>query len=342
MKPRNLRQRPGARSRLRLLGSLLLLLSLPGVLNACADPSPADPSPARLAPAGLAGTSDPVASPAGPAATGEPIRAALNPAAAALLPEGFAARGTLVVGNAPGSAPLGFYAADNATVIGSEPAIAQLLADALGLKLSLQATSWADWPLGLGSGKYDAVISNVTVTEERKERFDFSSYRNDQLGFYARRDSPISKIERAADVAGKKIIVGSGTNQEKVLLAWDAENRAAGLAAVEFQYYDDASASDLAIQSGRSDLSFGPNATGAYKAAVSGKTKLVGLVSGGWPDTAEIAVTSKKGSGLAVAFTAALNGLIEDGSYAKVLERWGLSSEAIRQSRTNPPGLPRR
>lgn len=243
--------------------------------------------------------------------------------------------------NAVGAVPLGFFATDNKTIVGSEPAIAQAVADALGLKLELQATSWADWPLGLGSGKYDAVISNVTVTEERKERFDFSTYRQDQLGFYAKSDSNISKISGAADVAGKRIIVSSGTNQEKVLLAWDAQNKASGLPAVEFQYYDDVSAADLAIQSGRSDLTFGPNAMGAYKAALNGKTKLVGLVPGGWPLTAEIAVASKKGAGLDAAFTAALNGLIKDGTYAKILDRWGLASEAIPESKTNPPGLPK-
>ncbi|ABY23987.1 ABC transporter amino acid-binding protein [Renibacterium salmoninarum ATCC 33209] len=198
----------------------------------------------------------------------------------------------------------------------------------------MQATSWADWPLGLGSGKYDAVISNVTVTEERKERFDFSTYRQDQLGFYAKSDSNISKISGAADVAGKRIIVSSGTNQEKVLLAWDAQNKASGLPAVEFQYYDDVSAADLALQSGRSDLTFGPNAMGVYKAALNAKTKLVGLVPGDWPLTAEIAVASN------AAFTAALNGLIKDGAYAKILDRWGLASEAIPESKTNPPGLP--
>ncbi|NYE94173.1 polar amino acid transport system substrate-binding protein [Psychromicrobium silvestre] len=275
------------------------------------------------------------------ASSAEPIRAKPNPEAAALLPAAIKERGTLVVGNSPGSAPLSFYASDNTTIVGSDPAFAQLVADALGLKLELQATSWADWPLGVSSGKYDLVISNVTVTEERKERFDFSTYRNDTLGFYAKSDSKIGEIKEPADIAGKKVIVGSGTNQEKILLAWDAQNKAKGLAPVELQYYDDVSASDLALQSGRADLTFGPNATGAYKAAINGKTKLLGLVPGGWPLTAEIAATSKKGAGLADAVTAAFNGLIKSGEYQKVLDRWGLSSEAVTSSRTNPPGLPK-
>ncbi|AJT40864.1 ABC transporter substrate-binding protein [Psychromicrobium lacuslunae] len=304
------------------------------LLTACADPGTGAQSASSGAP-------EITANPVSEAEKAAPLRSKLNQQAHDLLPAAIKERGTLVVGNAPFTAPLSFYAEGNKNIVGSDPALAQLLADALGLKLDLQATSWANWPLGVRSGKYDAVISNVTVTEERKELFDFSTYRNDTLGFYARSDSKLGEIKGAADVAGKKIIVGSGTNQEKILLSWDAQNKAKGLAPIEFQYYDDDSASELALQSGRADLTFGPNATGAYKAAVAGKTKLLGLVPGGWPLSAEIAVTSKKGSGLVEATTAAINGLIKDGSYQKVLERWGLSSEAISASRTNPPGLPK-
>ncbi|WP_394940881.1 ABC transporter substrate-binding protein [Psychromicrobium sp. YIM B11713] len=312
----------------------VVALMLPA-LAGCADPG------TGKQPTSGAGAQEISPNPVSEADKAEPIRTQLNAQAQDLLPAAIKTRGTLVVGNAPGTAPLSFYAADNKTVVGSDPAFAQLLADALGLKLVLQPTSWADWPLGVSSGKYDVVLSNVTVTEERKERFDFSSYRNDTLGFYARSDNSLTKINGPADVAGKKIIVGTGTNQEKILLNWDAQNKAKGLPAIEFQYYDDDSASELALQSGRADLTFGPNATGAYKAAVTRKTKLLGLVPGGWPVTAEIAVTSKKGAGLVDATTAALNGLIKDGSYQKVLERWGLSSEAITASRSNPPGLPK-
>ncbi|MNY73329.1 hypothetical protein D3C86_2121020 [compost metagenome] len=68
----------------------------------------------------------------------------------------------------------------------------------------------------------------------------------------------------------------------------------------------------------------------------------MGTLNGGWPLTAEIAFTTQKGNGLAVAAQAALNQLIENGSYAEILDRWGLSSEAIKKSELNPPGLPKK
>jgi polar amino acid transport system substrate-binding protein len=266
-----------------------------------------------------------------------------NPEAVAAIPADFkfAQAGYFTVAVSPWDPPIATYATDSKTVVGSDPDIASLIAEALGLKLDLVAVAWADWPLGVTSGKYDAVISNVTVTEERKEKFDFSSYRQDVLGFYVRKDSPITAITEPKDIAGLKVITGAGTNQEKIILEWDRLNKEAGLAPVEIQYYDDSAASTLAIQSGRADVEFNPNPTLSYSSAVTGDTRLVGIQSGGWPLKAEIAATTRKGSGLADAITIAINGLIKDGTYAKTLEHWNIPAEAVEQSQTNPPGLPK-
>ncbi|RML35851.1 Amino acid ABC transporter, periplasmic amino acid-binding protein, partial [Pseudomonas syringae pv. maculicola] len=91
------------------------------------------------------------------------------------------------------------------------------------------------------------------MTEARKKRFDFATYRQDVLGFYVKTGSKISEIKQASDIAGLKIIVGSGTNQEKVLLAWNEANEKAGIKPALLQYFDDQAAAQLAIRSGRSD-----------------------------------------------------------------------------------------
>lgn len=253
----------------------------------------------------------------------------------------FTTPGKFTVAVNPGDPPIATYASDAKTIVGGDPDLAQLLADSLGLQLELVPVAWADWPLGVTSGKYDAVITNVTVTEQRKEKFDFSTYRQDVVAFYVKKDSPIKSITKAADVAGLRVIVGSGTNQEKILLEWDRQNVAAGLKPIEAQYYDDTAAADLAIQSGRADATFGPNSTRAYSTLIKGDTKLVGLVNGGWPLTADIATVTRKGAGLADALTIATNALIKNGKYSEVLKRWNLQAEAVSESRTNPPGLPK-
>lgn len=304
-------------------------------LAACSDPG----ASAASAPSSSAGSSAAKTFNLSPDQNRFPVKVSTE--AAALVPESVKADGKLTVAVSPFAAPLAVYATDNKTPVGNEVDIAVALAESLGLKADIVPTAWADWPLGVESGKYEAVLSNVTVTEERKQKFDFASYREDKLGFYAKSDSSVTTVESAPDVAGKRIIVGSGTNQEAILLRWDAENKKNGLKPVEFQYYDDDSASTLALQSGRADLTFGPNATASYKSQTDGKTKNVGLVDGGWPLKANIAVTTKKGNGFAAAAQAGLNSLIKDGTYGKILDRWGLSAEAIQKSELNPAGLPK-
>jgi ABC-type amino acid transport substrate-binding protein len=68
-------------------------------------------------------------------------------------------------------------------------------------------------------------------------------------------------------------------------------------AAGALHYYDDDSASSLALQSGRAGLTFGPNAATAYKAGKDGKTKQVRTLDGGWPLKAEIAFRTKRATG---------------------------------------------
>jgi len=271
-----------------------------------------------------------------------PIHTPKNVSAVAQLPANyhFAVPGALTVAVAAlNSPPLTVFSDDNKTLLGSEVDIARLVADSLGLRLNVVPASWEDWPLGVASGKYDAAITNITVTKARKEKFDFATYRKDSLGFYVKTSSPIQSLTKAEDIAGLRIIVGSGTNQEAILLAWDKENQARGLKPFTPIYTKDDAAQTLALQAGRADAYFGPNVIGAWKAALNGKTRLVGSVDGGWPKAAHIAVTVKKGSGLAEPISTALNGVIQNGDYQKVLDRWGEGVERIDHSEINPPGL---
>lgn len=271
------------------------------------------------------------------------LRASKNPQAIAAIPADFkfVTPGKFTVASAVGGPPLNTYATDAKTVVGSDPDYASAIADSLGLELQIIPVAWADWPLGLTSGKYDAVISNVGVTEQRKEKFDFSSYRRGGHGFFVRLDSPLKSISEPKDAAGLRVIVGAGTNQERILLRWSQENVKAGLKPLELQYYDDEATQLIALQSGRADVIVQPHSTLVFIAKRDKNIRRVGILSAGWPEKSDVAITTRKGSGLANALTIATNGLIADGTYTKILERWGLVDEALPRSETNPPGLPK-
>ena len=271
------------------------------------------------------------------------LHVAPDPRAVALLPKDFApaAPGELTVAIDPFAPPIATFATDAKTIVGADADIASLVAESLGLRLNLQSVAWPDWPLGLVSGKYDAVISNVGVTEARKEKFDFSTYRLGLHGFYVRAGSPISAIHEPKDVAGLRVITGSGTNQERILLEWSRRDEAQGLKPVSPQYYDDQASAMLALLSDRADAIFNPNGPLAYEAAKTGRIHAVGTVNAGWPLKSDVGVTTRKGSGLAPAITQAINDLMASGVYEATLLRWALSDEALPKAETNPPGLPK-
>uniref|UniRef100_UPI003F495B9C ABC transporter substrate-binding protein n=1 Tax=Nonomuraea bangladeshensis TaxID=404385 RepID=UPI003F495B9C len=271
------------------------------------------------------------------------VRTAKVAAIAAKVPKEIAADGKLTVGfSAGGAPPLVSPATDDTTLIGVETDLAQLVADVLGLEFTPQSSSWENLFLAAKSSKYEAVFSNVTVTEERKDTYDFATYRIDQLAWQVPDNSPVKAIKGPADIAGLRVSVGAGTNQEKILLDWDKQNRAAGREPVEILYYERYGDVLLALKSGRVQAYFGPNPNIAYNIAVSGGSRIVGTFSGAGPDLQGlIAAMTKKDNGLVRPLNEALNTVIRNGTYQQVLERWGLANEAVPESRINPPGLPR-
>ncbi|MFC9764502.1 ABC transporter substrate-binding protein [Rhodococcus jostii] len=261
---------------------------------------------------------------------------------AAKVPQQIRDRGTLVVTGSAGSAPpLRFYADDDKTLIGSETDFAYLIGDVLGLKVDLQAADWAQNFVRIDSGEADAFISNVTVTEERKEKYDFSTYRLDTVAFETKKDSGI-QIKEPKDVAGLKIAVSSGTNQEALLVKWSEQNVAAGLEPTDITYYQNVTDYYLPLASGRIDAYFGPNPSSSFHVAQAGESEIAGTFSGaGDALQGEIAVLTKKDNGLVAAVNEAINHIIENGTYAQVLDRWNIASEAVDTSVVNPPGLPK-
>ncbi|WP_169984952.1 ABC transporter substrate-binding protein [Microbispora sp. H10836] len=319
-------------SRLSVLGlSALLLLVACGTVP---DDAVTDAAPAAAAPPGVLKINT--------SPEQNRIRATKVEAIAAQVPAAIRAKGELLVGTTTFNPPLSFLADDNVTPIGVEEDIASLVADVLGLKPRFEATSWENLFLAVRSGKYAAGFSNITVTEERKDIYDFATYRLDQLAWEVPKDGAITSIAKPADVAGLSVAVGSGTNQEKILLGWDKQNRTVGLKPVRIQYYKQPADTYLALKSGRIQAYFAPNPTSAYHAAVSGDTKIVGTYSGAGPSLQGlIAAMTQKGNGLAEPISDAVDALIKDGTYGKVLARWGLPNEAVPESLVNPPGLPR-
>ena len=62
----------------------------------------------------------------------------------------------------------------NKNIVGFDIDLMNAAAEAGGFKVEIRNAAWEGIFAGLESGEYDAVISSVTITEERKKQYDFS------------------------------------------------------------------------------------------------------------------------------------------------------------------------
>ncbi|MFJ2745164.1 ABC transporter substrate-binding protein [Streptomyces sp. NPDC087440] len=265
----------------------------------------------------------------------------------AKLPKKIADSGKLVVGVGAlpaGFPPLSFVGEDQKTLTGAEPDLARLIGAVLGLEVEVKNSTWENMFVGVDSGKVDVAISNVTVTEERKKKYEFASYRKDNLGFEVQKSSTWNFGNDYRKLAGRTVSVSNGTNQEKILLEWKAKLAKEGKQ-LNVKYFQDLNATHLALSSGKIDAYFGPNPAISYHIASTAKTPKPTRSAGTFSGAGEtlqglIAATAKKGSGLSKPLADAINHLIKNGQYPKTLGAWNLSNEALTTSQIDPPGLP--
>ena len=79
--------------------------------------------------------------------------------------------GTLMVGSEIGYPPMEYTTDDGLEYIGFDIDFAKRLAELLGLKAEFINTAWDGIFFGLEKGEYDIIISSVSITPERAEKY---------------------------------------------------------------------------------------------------------------------------------------------------------------------------
>ncbi|MEU1054739.1 ABC transporter substrate-binding protein [Streptomyces sp. NPDC005876] len=259
------------------------------------------------------------------------------PSAAALLPADVREAGTLRVGSSIGFPPGAYYpnGSDKAAA-GQDIDLADAVAKVLGVKLRRQDASFETILPALGSGKYDFGTGNFGVTAERLKTIDFVTYINDGQGFAVRKGdtgtlrAPVTDLTQ---LCGLTVGTGAGTTFETTLTAQKGVCAKAGKKPYDVKVYSENGATLTALQQGRIDVVMSTINGLRYQAAQpASRTAFLGEYH-----RLDVGFAFKKGSPLTKAFRAAVDELIEDGTYARILKKWGTSASAIETSRINPP-----
>ncbi|MEV0440723.1 ABC transporter substrate-binding protein [Streptomyces spectabilis] len=255
--------------------------------------------------------------------------------AAGLLPPDVRERGTLRIATSVGGTPPGSaYLEDGKTVVGQDIDFAQAVAKVLGLRLKRETASFEAILPALGSGKYDLGTGNFGVTDERRRTIDFVTYINDGQGFAVRDDSKLKKVTDFRRLCGLTVATGAGTTFEVTLEDNKHVCADAGEKPYSVKTYTEQGALWGSLQQGRSDVVM--STINGLRYAVEQQPGLRFL---GEFHRLDVGFAFKKGTKLAPAFQAAVNQLIEDGTYDRILKKWGTRASAIDASRISPPEI---
>lgn len=253
---------------------------------------------------------------------------AVDEAAAALVPEEIASTGKLTVGTDPTYAP-NEYKDDNGNIVGWEIELFDAAAAKLGLKAEYTAAKFDNIIPGVEGGKYNLGLSSFFDKVERQKVVDMVSYYTAGSQFAARAGAGLD----ANNLCGLTVAAQNGTAQYlEDLPMMSADCEAAGKDAINILGFDAQDEATTAVVVGKADAFVADSPVVQYAVKQnSGELELLGDIFGVYYYAMPVA----KDSGLAPAIQAAIQSLIDDGTYANILGAYGVEAGSVEKSEIN-------
>lgn len=230
--------------------------------------------------------------------------------------------GKFVVASDLSYAPMEFVKPGSNEAIGADIDLARCIAEAWGVTLEVQNTSFDAIIPALTSKKADVIMSSMSVTDERKQQVDFVEYLVAGSGILVKKGNP-KNIKSLADLCGKKVAIQVGTVQID-----EAEEQNAKCAQkIQVTTFEQNTDTIAAVSSGRADAALMDYPVAAYGARQVKGTEVVGEQYNTGPYG--IAVR-KDDTEVRNAIQAALAAMKEKGKYEAILKYWGLEAGALK------------
>ena len=287
---------------------------------------PALAAVAALSLAGCGGSSDggdnPTLTEGSPSAGGSSL--------ADLLPQAVKDKGKLVVGSDVAYPPVEFTDTDGKTPIGIDPDLGKAIGEKLGIKLEfVNGTFDGLIPQLTTSKRIDLIMSAMSDTKKRQATVDFVDYFSAGTSIIVKKGNP-AKISGLDDFCGKTIALQRGTTQDDVAEAQKTKCGANKLTILKFDTDPEAL---LQVKNGRAVADMNDFPVAAYTAQKqSTDFEVVGEQLEAGPYGIGV---RKSDTQLRDAIQKALQAMMDDGSYAAILQKWNVTQGALKTATVN-------
>lgn len=259
------------------------------------------------------------------------------------LPAKYQKSGVIKVGTNAEYAPM--ESVENGKIVGVDPDIAEALGKQLGVKFEFTSGAFDGLITALNTGRHDIAMSSITDNKQRQEGLDdkgkklgkgvdFVDYFLAGTAVYTKKGNP-EGIKSIEDLCGKVAAVQRGTTYEEALKAQSKACTDGGKKAIKIESFENDTEAQTRVKSGGAVAGVND-----YPVAVDLARKAGGgndfEVVGEQVDAGPFGIAvNKENTELRDALKEAVDAIIADGSYKKVLDKWGAGTGAIDKAAVN-------
>ncbi len=250
----------------------------------------------------------------------------------AKLPQSIKDKGTIQVGASIEYAPMEYYDTDGKTVLGFDKELSDLLSQKLGVPFVWNGTTFDGLITQLNSNRLDSIISAMTDNPERQKQVDFVDYYKAGEVMLVQKGNP-KGIRTVDDLCGKTVAVQRGTTQWDYLQGTVEPKCTTEGKPLNLLAFDTESEAMLQIKQGRADSGMQDYPVAAYNVKQSnGAYETVGdqVIA----NPLGIAVR-KSDTELRDALQQAVQAIMDDGSYAKLIAKYDTPQGALDKATIN-------
>lgn len=258
------------------------------------------------------------------------------------LPKKYQDSGVIKVGSDIAYAPIEFK--KNGETVGVDPDLAKALGKQLGVTFQFQNGKFDNLITSLQSKRTDVIMSAMSDTKDRQEGMDegkkvgegvdFVDYFNAGTSILVQKGNP-KKIQSLDDLCGQVVALQRGTTSEEVAKAQAKKCKDEGKDDLKLQTFDTDPEALLRLKQGASAADLNDFPVAAYNAQTSGggnDFEVVGEQIEAGPYGIAL---RKEDTQLRDAIKEAVDAIIDNGEYKKVLDKWNVSAGAVDEATIN-------
>lgn len=260
-----------------------------------------------------------------------------NARISALVPAMWRQKSQVLVATNANYAPDQFLAS-NGTIVGWNPDLGSAIGKVLGLRLRFVNVASDEFIPGLLAHKFDLTMAGENVTPEREKAVNFVTYFKAGMSFLVRKGSSVHP-KSLGDLCGLKVAAEKASVEMIAAQQQSTVCQKAGKGPIALSVFEDENAVNLALISERVQVAFSDSPVIAYQVELFPDTlQQSGGIYSAEPEGIQILPGN---AAMERALQGAVNSLIADGMYRKLLANWRVQGGAIARSELMPAVSPK-